>query len=115
MKQYDDDIPEEDEVDWAVFRLRRNRAGGLCGMGAENLRSWIKEVEREELNEPMLLEKVVRLMQTAFREGHLAEDCTWKTVVMTPKGNGDSRGIGIVEVLWKKVTGIRNHRLMAAI
>ena len=33
-------------------------------------------------------EKVVDLVQTAFRGGVLAEKATWKVVVLTPKGGG---------------------------
>ena len=30
--------------------------------------------------------KVVEINQTAFREGKLAEEATWQTVVLIPKG-----------------------------
>ena len=40
---------------------------------------------------------------------------TWKTGVLIPKGTGDFRGIGLVEMLWKTVKMILNRRLMAAI
>ena len=43
--------------------------------------------------------KVVDLTQTAFREGTLAEEATWQTIVMIPKGKGEFRGIGLVEVM----------------
>ena len=32
--------------------------------------------------------KVVDLTKTAFRDGTLAEEATWKTVVLIPKGKG---------------------------
>ena len=31
---------------------------------------------------------VVAIMQAAFRDGTLAEECTWKTVILIPKGKG---------------------------
>ena len=31
-------------------------------------------------------ERVVDMVQTAFREGRLAEETTWKAVVLIPKG-----------------------------
>ena len=43
--------------------------------------------------------KVVELTQTAFRDGNLAEEATWQTVVLIPKGKGEFRGIGLVEVI----------------
>ena len=43
--------------------------------------------------------KVFAIMQAAFRDGTLAEECTWKTVILIPKGKGEFRGIGIIKVL----------------
>ena len=40
--------------------------------------------------------RVVELVQTAFRDGDLAEEATWQVVVLIPKGKGDYRGIGLV-------------------
>ena len=48
--------------------------------------------------------KIVELTQTAFRDGNLAEEVTWQTVVMIPKGKGEFWGIGLVEVIWKLLT-----------
>ena len=52
-------------------------------------------------------------MQTAFREGNLAEEAKWQTMVMIPKGKGEFRGIGLVEVVWKLLTLILHSRLAA--
>ena len=43
----------------------------------------------------------MELIQTAFRDGELAEEATWQAVVLTPKGKGEYRGISLVEVLWR--------------
>ena len=43
--------------------------------------------------------RVVELVQTAFREGDLAEESTWLAVFLIPKGEKDYRGIGFVEVM----------------
>ena len=58
---------------------------------------------------------MAELMQTAFREGDLAEEATWQAVVLIPKGKGDYRGIGLVEVMWKVVAVILNRRLTSSI
>ena len=58
---------------------------------------------------------VVNLIQTAFREGKLAEEVTWQAVVLSPKGKKDYRGIGLVEVMWQLVSEILNFRLTASI
>ena len=55
---------------------------------------------------------VVKLIQAAFREGHLTEECAWKTIVLIPKGNGNFRGIGLLDVIWKTVTGIQFHDVL---
>ena len=60
-------------------------------------------------------ERVVELIQTAFRDGELAEEATWQAVVLIPKGKGDYRGIGLVEVMWKVVAVILNRLLTSSI
>ena len=59
--------------------------------------------------------RVVEIIQTAFRDGELAEEVTWQAVVLIPKGKGDYRGIGLVEVMWKVVAVILNRRLTSSI
>ena len=49
---------------------------------------------------------VVYLIQTAFQEGKLAEEATWKAMVLIPKGKKGYQVIGLVEVLWKVVAAI---------
>ena len=57
----------------------------------------------------------VDLVQTALREGEIAEEATCQAVVLIPKGNKDYRGIGLVEVMWKVVAEILNRRFTASI
>ena len=57
----------------------------------------------------------MELIQTAFREGELAEEATWQAVILIRKGKQDYRGIGLVEVMWKVVAAILNRRLTASI
>ena len=60
-------------------------------------------------------EKVVALVRMVFGEGWLAEESTRQAVVLIPKGKGDYLGIGLVEVVWKVVAAILNHRLTSSI
>ena len=60
-------------------------------------------------------ERLMDLIQTAFREGDLEEEATWQAVVLIPKGEKDYRGIGLAEVMWKVVAAILNRRLTASI
>ena len=69
-----------------------------------------KKTEAEEEGEEMW-GKVVEMTQTAFREGKLTEEAAWQTVVMIPKGKGEFRGIGLVEVTWKVMAVILHLRL----
>ena len=39
-------------------------------------------------------------------------ECTWKTVVLIPKRNGNFRGIGLVEVLWKTMLVVINQGIV---
>ena len=55
------------------------------------------------------------LVQTAFRDGDLAEEATWQAIFLIPKVNKDYRGINLVEVMWKVVAAIINRRFTASI
>ena len=111
----DDGITEDEEISWEVRRLRLNRLGGPSEIQAEHLRQWLIAETRDDFSDATNCLKVVAIVQAEFRDGTLAEECTWQTVVFIPKGKGDFRGIGLVEVLWKAVAIIFNRRLTAAI
>ena len=60
-------------------------------------------------------EKVVSIIHVAFWEGYIPEALMWTTMVLIPKGGGDYRGIGLVEIIWKVCTLIVNSRLQSSI
>ena len=60
-------------------------------------------------------EKVVALVSAAFGGGRLAEESMWQAVVLIPKGGGDYRGIGLMEVVWEVVAEIINRQTTASI
>ena len=70
---------------------------------------------REESPDPARWGKVVGLIQTAFCEGHLTEECTLQTSILVPKGNGDFLRVVLVEFLWKTLMWILNRCLIALI
>ena len=97
--EVNDSVHMEDEIGDAVKKPRRNRSGGGLGMRAENLKGRLvasnrrkmaaekgedKTEEEEERGDRW--GKLVELIQTAFREGDMAEEATWQTVVLIPKG-----------------------------
>ena len=68
-------------------------------MHAENIQAWMDAETCEYTQNPTHWEKVVAMIQAAFREGRLVEECTWNTTVLISKGNGDLCSIGRVEIL----------------
>ena len=80
-------------------------------MRTDHLRGWLATTTSEEDLETEKWYQVIELVKKASREGRLLAECTWKMVVLIPKGNGYSRGIGLVEVLWKTVSGVINRHI----
>ena len=50
-----------------------------------------------------------------FRDGVIAEESTWKSVVLILKGGGNHHGIGLLEVVCKAVAVVLNCRFAASI
>ena len=101
---------------------------GTSRIRTEHLKGWLAAAKRGELVEEKgeekteteeeggeLWVKVVDITQTAFREEKLAEEATWQTVVLLPKGKREYRGVGLVEVTWKVVAVILHRRLTTGI
>ena len=125
--EVDDSVPTEDKIEEAVKKLRRNRFGGAVGDASrapEKLARGVQKgkaggrerggvMEGEEVGPHW--KNLVEIIQTAFWEGALAEEATWKAVVMIPKGRQEYQGIGLVEVMWTVVAAILYLRLTASI
>ena len=112
----DDFIPEDEEIAWAVRRLCLNSSSVPSVIRAEHLRQWLHEATRDNALDSTNWQKFVYIVQEEFCNGTLAEESTWQTVVLIPKGSsGDFRGIGLVRVLWKAVTSLLNCWLVEAI
>ena len=54
---------------------------------------------------------MVRLVQLIFRDRTPPAYIAWVTMVLIPKGKGEYRGIGIVEVAWKVCAVVVNFWL----
>ena len=128
--EVEDKVPGEGEIEWAVKRLRNDHSGGPSRMRAEHLKGWLEAERRGETGETAKTERggqentregaenwtrFVDLVQTEFRDVDLAEEATWQVLVLIPKGKKDYRGINLVEVMWKLVAAILNHRFTASI
>ena len=88
---------------------------GRQGEGGGNTRRGEREHGERRTGDEENWARVMELVQTAFWEGELAEEATWQAVVLIPKGKGDYRGIGLVEVMWKVVAVILNCRFTSSI
>ena len=59
---------------------------------------------------------MVAIVQAEFHNVTLADESTWQTFVLITKGDsGDLRGIGLIKVLWKTVTGLLKQQFTAVI
>ena len=128
LSEIDDSVPTEEKIAEAIKKLRRNRSGGPSRIRVEHPKGWLAAAKIGEMAEEKgeekteaeeeggeLWGKVAKITQTAFREGKLAEEATWQTVVLIPKGKRSFKGIGLVEVTWKVVVVILHRRLTTGI
>ena len=112
----DDNIPGEEDIVEAVLRLQLHCNRGRSGMRAKHLRVWICAAMKEEDPATGKWEKVVTIIHVALRGGELIESCAWKMLMKIPKGGGTNfRGIGLVEVMWKAISGFINGRILSSI
>jgi Reverse transcriptase (RNA-dependent DNA polymerase) len=112
-----DGPPTEDEIRDAVKRMRRRRATGQTGMRAEDFQQWALEAFPDNENAPNRArwDKLVAILTRMWETGEIPTELTWTILVLVPKGNGDSRGIGLLESLQKLSDTIMDTRLKASI
>ena len=111
----EDGILGEEEVAQAVRGLNRVRAGVPLGMRLEDLKGWLREVSREADPVTHRWQLLVRLIQKTFEDGAALDKVAWVTMVFIPKGRGEYRGIGLVEVVWKVCVTVVNFRLKKSV
>ena len=73
----EDLIPEDKEVDGAVYHLHLNRAGSPSVIKVEDIWDWLRKATRYESPDPLKWEMVICLIQAEFHESNLAEECDW--------------------------------------
>ena len=79
-------------------------------MRAEHLKGWLAAARRKEAPDGTNWCLLVSLIQECFEEGVLPMQLPWSTMVLLPKGGGDFRGIGLLEICWKLITSIMDAR-----
>ena len=108
----DDSILENEEISWVVRRILLNRSGDPSGTPAEHIHQWLIAVMQYDLPDATNWMKIDDIVQKAFQDGILTEECTWQTVVLIPKGEGDFWRIELVGVLWKTIASLINGWIM---
>ena len=114
----DDSVPQEQEIAAGVRRLKRNKAPGISKMTANHLKDWMqKALDPEEGKEPVRQpwDTLVQLVQHMWATGELPTELTWSIQVLLPKPNGGTRGIGLLEVVWKLMEAIIDTRVKNAV
>ena len=90
-------------------------------MRAEDIKLWLRGMEREEEAEREGEEGhegagdtrrlFVRLLQHVWTTGEIPRQMLLSVVVLIPKGNNYYRGIGLLEVAWKVLEGVLDRRM----
>ena len=114
-----ENVPTEGEVEASVQRLRLHKAGGHPHFCAEHFNKCIWEAYPAEGTSPSprtdRWKKLVETNQLMWHHGDIPREMGWKVLVLIPKGNTDTRGIGLLEFLWKVVEAIIDTHLRASV
>jgi hypothetical protein len=92
--------------------MRNKESPGASGIRIEHLKNWQKGAETEETCFH-LWSKVVKLVQMVFTGSDIPEAFCSGILVLIPKGNGELRGIALLETIYKLISSIINRRLGA--
>jgi hypothetical protein len=108
--------PMDQEIRGVVGQLRNGRAAGAMGMKAEHLKEWLRGIKHEESENGVAGEGdcwrlFVLLMQAVWESGTIPTQISWMIIILLPKGEGDYRGIGLLDPMWKAVEKIMVARL----
>ena len=108
--EIDDETTTKGESKEAVRRLRRNRSGGHTHLRAEHLQQCIREEYPSETStaplKPNRKIKLVEIIQFMWETRFIPTELGWNVLVLIPKVNADTRGIGLLEVVWKVVEAV---------
>jgi hypothetical protein len=89
-----------------VRSLWNGCAAGTTGLQAEHIKVLLADPVRKEEEEGDLgvgnkWQVFVKMMQTIWELGSIPEQMRWEIIALLPKGSGDYRGIGLLELFWK--------------
>ncbi len=100
----DDSPPSEEEYRTAVSQLSHGRCGGASGIRAEHIKAWLHGVKKEE-------EPENEICTSVWVTGNIPQQLCWVVTMLTPKGGGKYRGIGLLEPIWKVMERVMDLRL----
>ena len=75
-------------------------------------------VPRGGLKDPLQTEKwmcLVEIIQQMWRMGKITQELGWNVLVLIPKGTIDTRGISLLETLWKLVEALIDTCIRASL
>ncbi len=103
--------PMDHEIQEVVGKLQNGRAAGATGMQVEHLKKWLHGIKHEEVAAGVegagdRWRLFVALMQATRKSGTVLTQMSWMVIVLLPKGGGDCRGIGLLDLMWKVVEKI---------
>ena len=112
MPEINDEPPTEREVIKALKKLKLGKAPGATGLRVEHLRTWMSGATRAKdqihVGEWAM---IIKLIKMAFTGENIPLAFFIEILVLLPKGNGDYRGIALLEVIYKLISSIINRRL----
>ena len=113
------DVPLEEGVEAGVRRIHLHKLGGHIHLRAEHFKQWLREVYLDKVTSnptrPEQWKNTLYITQLVWQYGETLREIVWTILVLTPKGNTDTRGIGLLESLWKVVEVIIDTCLRASV
>jgi hypothetical protein len=118
-----DGVPTDDKVRKVVMGLQKRQVEGATGMKAEHLKGWLDAIQRKEkaarenpgrVGNTELGSKwriFLELIQVIWDWGEIPKQMSWMVIVLLPKGGGNFRGIGLLDLCWKVVEKLMVRRM----
>ena len=105
-----DYVLNEEEIKFALFKMRNRKAPGLSRISVNVLKQWYRDAQPENDDKavtPSALQRwdtTVKIIQDCFR-GEIPTAFTLGALVIIPKDdNGGVRGIGLLESIHKLIS-----------
>ena len=109
-----DHPPSDKEIEFAVRRLRTRKAPGPSGMSADHLKAWMRlaiQPPEGTARDTTAWEALCGFVRHVYATGELPVELSWATMILLPKGDGQYRGIGLLEITWKLLSKIIDRRI----